>query len=83
MLDVLKSEVGRVLVEPDSGTVLLMDIPENIQQIEQALASLEQKNAVRVFTLQYAKAKDVEEQLKTQLDAKKSVRSRRMSVPTR
>ena len=71
MLDVLKSEVGRVLVEPDSGTVLLMDIPENIQQIERALASLEQKNAVRVFTLQYAKAKDVEEQLKTQLDAKK------------
>ncbi len=71
MLDVLKSEVGRVLVEPDSGTVLLMDIPENITRIEEALALLEQKNAVRVFTLQYAKAKDLEEQLKTQLDAKK------------
>ena len=71
MLDILKSEVGRVLVEPDSGTVLLMDIPENIQRIEEALATLEQKNSVRVFNLQYAKAKDLEEQLKTQLDAKK------------
>lgn len=71
MLDVLKSDVGRVLVEPDSGTVLLMDIPENIQRIEEAIKTLEQKNAVKVFTLQYAKAKDMEEQLKTQLDAKK------------
>ena len=71
LLDVLKSEVGRVLVEPDSGTVLLMDVPENIERIEEALATLEQKNAVRVFSLQYAKAKDMEEQLKTQLDAKK------------
>ncbi len=71
MLDILKSEVGRVLVEPDSGTVLLMDIPENIQRIEEALITLEQKNSVRVFNLQYAKAKDLEEQLKTQLDAKK------------
>ncbi|HBO96918.1 MAG TPA: hypothetical protein DE315_00330 [Candidatus Omnitrophica bacterium] len=71
MLDILKSEVGRVLVEPDSGTILLMDIPENIQRIEEALATLEQKNSVRVFNLQYAKAKDLEEQLKTQLDAKK------------
>jgi MSHA type pilus biogenesis protein MshL len=71
LLDTLKSEVGRVLVEPDSGTVMIMDTPENIKQIENALASLEQKNLVRVFTLKYAKVKDVEEQLKAQLDAKK------------
>lgn len=71
LLDTLKSEVGRVLVEPDSGTALIMDTPDNIKQIEDALASLERKNLVRVFTLKYAKVKDVEEQLKSQLDAKK------------
>lgn len=71
LLDTLKSEVGRVLVEPDSGTALIMDTPENIKQVENALAALEQKNLVRVFTLKYAKVKDVEEQLKAQLDAKK------------
>jgi len=71
LLDALKSDVGRVLVEPDSGTALIMDTPENIKQIENALISLEQKNLVRVFTLKYAKVKDVEDQLKSQLDAKK------------
>ncbi|MCM8795911.1 MAG: hypothetical protein NC928_04435 [Candidatus Omnitrophica bacterium] len=71
LLDTLKSDVGRVLVEPDSGTVLIMDTPEKIYEIEKALATLEEKNLVRVFQLKYAKAKDVEEQLKAQLDAKK------------
>ena len=71
MLDVLKSDVGRVLVDPDSGTVLLMDTPDNIKRIEGALSTLEQKNLVRVFTLKYARAKEVEEQLKGQLDSKK------------
>ncbi|MDD5466032.1 MAG: secretin N-terminal domain-containing protein [Candidatus Omnitrophica bacterium] len=71
LLDTLKSEVGRVLVEPESGTALIMDTPENIKQIENALAVFEQKNLVRVFTLKYSKVKDIEEQLKAQLDAKK------------
>lgn len=71
LLEALKSDIGRVLVEPDSGTVLIMDTPDAIKEIEKALAMLEEKNAVRVFNLQYAKAKDVEEHLKLQLDAKK------------
>ena len=71
MLDALKSEIGRVLVEPDSGTALVMDTPEKIRAVEEALITLEQKNLVKIFNLKYAKAKEVEEQLKTQLDAKK------------
>lgn len=71
LLDTLKSDIGRVLVEPDSGTALIMDTPEKISEIEKALSTLEEKNLVQVFQLKYAKAKDVEEQLKTQLDAKK------------
>jgi len=71
LLDTLKSDVGRVLVEPDSGTALIMDTPEKIAEIEQALVTLEEKNTTRVFSLEYAHAKDVEQQLKVQLDAKK------------
>jgi len=71
MLDALKSDIGRVLVEPDSGTALIMDTPEKISVIENALNALEEKNMVRVFTLRYAKAKEVEDQLKSQLDSKK------------
>lgn len=71
LMDSLKSDIGRVLVEPETGTAMIMDTPTNIQDIQNALSSLEQKNLVEVFTLKYAKAKDVEEQLKAQLDAKK------------
>ncbi|MDD5130334.1 MAG: secretin N-terminal domain-containing protein [Candidatus Omnitrophica bacterium] len=71
LLDALKSEIGRVLVEPDSGTALIMDTPDKIAEIEKALSTLEQRNLVRVFQLKYAKAKDVEEHLKSQLDLKK------------
>lgn len=71
LLDTLKSDIGRVLVDPESGNALVIDIPEKTQAMRKALEAFEQKNDVRVFPLQYAKAKDVEEQLKTQIDAKK------------
>ncbi len=71
MVDTLKSDIGRVLVEPDSGTVLIMDTEDKIEEIETALKTLEEKNVVETITLKYAHAKDIEEQLKSQLDAKK------------
>ena len=71
MLDALKSEIGRLLVDEDSGTVLVMDTPENLRRMEESLATLERGGALRVFDLRYAKAKDVEERLKDQIDLKK------------
>lgn len=71
LLDTLKSEIGRLLVDEDSGTVVVLDTPERLREMEEALSTLEQGNAVRVFDLQYAKAKDVEDQLKDQLEGKK------------
>ncbi len=71
LLDAIKSSIGRLLVESESGTVLLMDTPEKIEEAEKALEGLEQKGSVKIFNLKYAKAKDVEDQLKYQLDVKK------------
>ncbi|MCG8430657.1 MAG: hypothetical protein MJA29_05760, partial [Candidatus Omnitrophica bacterium] len=71
MLDALKSELGRVLVDQESGNVLLMDTPAQIRVMEDALVSFEKKNLVEVFTLKYAEAKDVEDILKSRLDARK------------
>ena len=71
LFEVLKSEIGRLLVDPESGTVLVMDAQENIDRMQMALAGLEQKRNVKVFNLKYAKATDVETRLKTQLDNKK------------
>jgi len=71
LLDMLKSEVGRVMVDPESGNVLVMDSPERLELMDGVLKDFEEKNTVRIFKLNYAKAKDVEEALKNQLDTKK------------
>jgi type II secretory pathway component GspD/PulD (secretin) len=71
LLDALKSDIGKVLVDSESGNVLIMDTPEKISLMQQSLEEFEKKNVVEVFTLKYAKAKEVEETLKTQLDTKK------------
>ncbi|MDD5584918.1 MAG: secretin N-terminal domain-containing protein [Candidatus Omnitrophica bacterium] len=71
LLDAIKSDIGRLLVESESGSVVIIDTPEKIAEAQTALAAMEQKNSFKVFTLKYAKAKDVEEQLKAQLDLKK------------
>lgn len=69
-LEALKSEIGRILVDQESGMVLVMDSEENLNRMQQAIDALEQQRTMRVFSLQYAKAADIEERLKPQLDAK-------------
>ncbi|MCK4809465.1 MAG: type II secretion system protein GspD [Candidatus Omnitrophica bacterium] len=71
LLDALKSEIGRLVIDQESGTVLVMDTPEKIKEIDHAISVLEERNAIKIFELRYAKAKDIEEQLKEKLDVKK------------
>lgn len=71
LLDTLKSEVGRILVDEDSGTVMVIDTPEQLAAMERAMATLEQGGLVRVVDLKYAKAKDIEERLKDQIEVNK------------
>lgn len=71
MIDAVKSDIGRLLVESESGAIMFMDTPEKIGEATKALGALEQKNTVKVFDLKYALAKDVEEGLRSQLDLKK------------
>jgi len=71
LIDTLKSSIGRVIVEAESGRVLVLDTPEKIKLIETVLSEFDRKNVVEVITLQYAKAIEVEEILKSQLDLKK------------
>jgi len=72
MLEALKSDIGRVLVDQESGNVLLMDTPAQLALMERSLAQIEKQNDLEIFNLQYAKAKDVEEVLRTRLEVKKA-----------
>jgi type II secretory pathway component GspD/PulD (secretin) len=71
LLDTLKSDVGRLLVDEESGTVMVMETPEKVREMEQALSVLEQQGDTKVIDLKYAKAKDIEERLKDELEANK------------
>jgi len=70
LLDTLKSKIGRILVDQESGTVLMLDTSEKIKEMSAALATMEKKGDVIVFDLQYAVALDVAEQLRAELDDK-------------
>ncbi len=71
-LDALKSSVGEVMVDEDSGTLVLKDTPERLIVLENVLTSLDKPDTPRIFALQYAKAADVAAALTTRLDAKKT-----------
>ena len=71
-LDVIKSAVGEVMVDEDSGTLVLKDTPERLIVLENVLASLDKPDMPTTFALQYAKAADVATALNTRLDAKKT-----------
>ncbi|MCG8431510.1 MAG: secretin and TonB N-terminal domain-containing protein [Candidatus Omnitrophica bacterium] len=71
LLEAIKSDIGRLLVDQESGSVLIIDTPEKIAQMQKAVDTLEQQSEVKVYNLQYAQARDVEQQLKAQLELKK------------
>ncbi len=71
VIDSMKSSIGKVLVDSDAGTLMVLDTPEKIDEITTTLEKLERKSTVRIFTLRYARAKDVTKQLRSQLDLKK------------
>jgi type II secretory pathway component GspD/PulD (secretin) len=69
-IEVFKSEIGRILVDKESGMVLVMETPENMAEIEKVINSLDKKRVIKSFFLQYAKVKEVEERLRPQLNDK-------------
>jgi len=71
-LEMIKSDIGKLVVDEDSGSIVLMDTPEKLKLLEKSLEDLDQPGQTRVFSLQYAKAEDVVAALSTRLDAKKT-----------
>lgn len=71
-LETLKSAVGEIMMDEDSGTLVLKDTPERLIVLENVLSSLDRPDKPRIFSLQYAKAADVAAVLTARLDAKKT-----------
>ena len=71
-IDILKSDVGNVLVDEETGAVILMDTPDKIKDMESAIENLDRVMETRTFDLKYAQVADVEAVLAKRLDAKKT-----------
>lgn len=71
VLSATKSDIGKVVIDEDSATLILMDTPEKIQEMQRIINEMEKGQNLRIFDLRYAKALDVEAQLRDRLDALK------------
>ena len=70
ILTSMKSTVGNIVADNDTGTLVVMDTPEKLAQMKQAIETLDHSQETKVFELKYAKAKDVVTFLTPKLDDK-------------
>lgn len=69
-LQSIQSALGKVVIDEETGTVIMIDTDEKLFQMNALIDEMEGKIETRVINLQYANAKDIETQLKAQLEAK-------------
>lgn len=69
-LDNLKSNVGKIIIDEDTGSVVLVDTPQSIEAMKKAIEKIEKPLETVVFTLKYARADVVAEKLRARIDAK-------------
>jgi len=68
-LDNMKSTLGRILIDEDTGSVIIMDTPESLSRMRATIEKLEKPVEFITYQLQYAKADLVAEKLKARLEA--------------
>ena len=69
-LDSIKSNVGRIIIDEDTGSVVMIDTPESIAKMRQAIQEIEKPLETYIYTLQYASADVVANKLRARIDAK-------------
>ncbi|MFH1768721.1 MAG: secretin N-terminal domain-containing protein [Candidatus Omnitrophota bacterium] len=66
----LKSEIGKVVIDEDTGSLVMIDTNEHIAIMEDSIRKMDHQLEMKVYDLKYAKAEDVSIQLKQKLDNK-------------
>ncbi len=69
-LQSIQSAIGKVIIDEDAGTVVMIDTAEKLMQMNTILDQVENNIATQVIKLQFAKAEDIAAQLKPQIDGK-------------
>ncbi len=68
-LDNIKSSIGKIIIDEDTGSLVLIDTPEALAKMQDALKTLETPLNTYIFTMEYAKAEVVGEKLRSRIDA--------------
>jgi len=63
-LDQIKSKIGKVVVDEGSNSVVLIDIPQKISQMEEVVKNMDLPLLTKTFILNYAKAEDLQEKIR-------------------
>ncbi len=69
-LDNMKSNIGKIIIDEDTGSVVLVDTPQAIALMKKAIAEIERPLDTIVYNLKYARADVVSEKLRSRIDAK-------------
>ena len=69
-LQSVQSAIGKVIIDEDAGTVVMIDTAEKLMQMNTILDQVENNIATQVIKLQFAKAEEIAAQLKPQIDGK-------------
>ena len=69
-LEHLKSNVGKIIIDEDTGSVILIDTPGSTALMQKAISQMERPLETITYALKYAQADSVVEQLRSRIDAK-------------
>ncbi len=62
-VDALKSNIGKVVIDAHSNSIVVLDTPEVIYEIDKAVKGMDIALETRVIQLDYARVEDVEENI--------------------
>lgn len=62
-LNQVKSNIGRVVVDEASNTLILTDTPVRLKEMEELIGQLDRPTETRIYTLRYAEAEKLKEKL--------------------
>jgi type II secretory pathway component GspD/PulD (secretin) len=66
----IKSEIGKVVIDSDTGSLVLIDTKHNIKEMEEAIEKIDHPLEMKVYKLQYADAEETAKKLRKELDNK-------------
>jgi len=69
-LDNIKSNVGKIIIDEDTGSVVMIDTKEAIAQMKIAIKEIEKPLDTIIYSLQYASADVIADKLRARIDAK-------------